>query len=38
MTKLKHPESKQTIEVSDDDLDRFLSQGWEEPAKKADGK
>lgn len=37
--KLTHPDSKQGIEVSDDVVDVYLSQGWVEkaaPAKKDD--
>lgn len=38
--KLKHPESKQTIEVRDDMVETYKSQGWEpvdeKPAKPKD--
>ncbi|MDB5716450.1 MAG: hypothetical protein JWO15_3847 [Sphingomonadales bacterium] len=37
--KLTHPDSKQTIEVDDDKVSPYLSQGWTEkvaPAKKSD--
>ena len=33
--KLKHPESKQTIEVRDEHAEPFLSQGWVQVAAKS---
>lgn len=35
--KLKHPETKQTIEVRDDVVDVYLSQGWAEVEEKSSG-
>ena len=36
--KMKHPESKQTIEVREDMVDVYLSQGWESVEKPVKGK
>jgi hypothetical protein len=33
--KLKHPDSKKQIEVSDEQAPMYLSQGWQQPQPKA---
>lgn len=33
--KLTHPESKQSVEVSDEHLEMYQSQGWGEAEKKS---
>jgi hypothetical protein len=38
MPQMTHPDSKQTIEVSPSEVDRYLTQGWEKKtaAKSSD--
>lgn len=33
--KMTHPDSKQTVDVSDDDVDRYRSQGWQDAESKS---
>lgn len=34
--KLKHPDSKQTIDVREDQVDEYATQGWEPVGSKRD--
>ena len=38
MPELTHPDSKQTIEVSPSEVDRYASQGWEKKSKSSGDK